>query len=70
MTNDEYNYKILDRDYPDADGLLDVPYRCTNCGNVEVLDGYDCLGADGDNVFCNQCHHEGYPRIVERTLWD
>ena len=64
------NYEILIRDYPNADGVLDVPYRCTKRGNVEVMDGYDCGGADGDNVFCNQCHHEGEPEIVERTLFD
>ena len=32
--------------------------KCPTCGNVTDIQNYDCLGADPDCVFCNQCHQE------------
>jgi len=34
------------------------PCICPECGNIETLDGYDVLGAEDDNVFCNKCGYE------------
>ena len=31
---------------------------CPVCGNEDDIDGFDCLGADEDCVFCNQCNTE------------
>ena len=35
-----------------------VCVTCPNCGHTDDIDGFDCLGADEDKVFCNQCNHE------------
>jgi hypothetical protein len=33
-------------------------YRCPNCGNVASADECDCIGAEPDCLFCNQCNRE------------
>ena len=35
--------------------------RCPECGHVDVLDGFDIIGACADNVFCTICHCEFDP---------
>lgn len=38
---------------------LDMPLlRCPQCGHIDDTSGFDVLGADGDNLFCQRCHHE------------
>lgn len=42
-------------------GRMDVSvelYRCPKCGHIDDADNFDVLGADGDQQFCNHCHHE------------
>ena len=41
-------------------------YSCQKCFHTCTLDDYDCLGADEDKLFCNQCGHHGWP---VRTGW-
>ena len=35
--------------------------RCPSCGHVDVMDGFDVLGACAANVFCTDCHCEFDP---------
>lgn len=35
--------------------------QCPKCGFSDVLDGFDCIGACGANVFCVRCHCEFDP---------
>jgi len=37
----------------------DILLQCPKCGHVEDIQGYDVLGADPGNLFCNQCNFEG-----------
>ncbi len=37
---------------------LDEWLACSACGHADTLDGFDVLGADEDNVFCNKCTAE------------
>ncbi len=38
--------------------LGDELLHCPVCGHADVLDCFDCLGADKDCVFCNECQAE------------
>ena len=53
-------------DRPDRTDLYDEahelpPIQCVSCGNIDEMQCYDCLGAEGDNLFCNQCGSELRP---------
>lgn len=38
---------------------VDVQFQsCPDCGHRSDVDGWDCLGADDDNVFCPRCWAE------------
>ncbi len=47
--------KLAD-EWPDE--LTEQPYQCPICHRIAVLDDFDCLGADEDCVFCNDCNNE------------
>lgn len=34
---------------------------CPACGKTDDLNGFDCLGACDDNLFCTRCHSEFDP---------
>lgn len=51
---------------PDREDLYDpkvemAPIQCGACGNIDVIDAYDCLGAGLDNLWCNACGEELRP---------
>ena len=43
----------------------DFVEQCPQCGYVDNRDGFDVLGADEGNLFCNQCHSEIKPIDVD-----
>ena len=47
---------IIDTRVLDSKGL--VLFKCPKCNNIDNINRYDCLGADEDCVFCNQCNAE------------
>jgi len=36
-------------------------FKCPECGNVADLEHWDCLGSEGENLFCNQCNQHVEP---------
>lgn len=40
---------------PDGGELLQ---ECSRCKYIDLLQHFDVLGAEEDDVFCNQCHGE------------
>lgn len=49
--------------------LADRLLQCPRCKNVDLIDHYDCLGADFDKLFCNHCnHHHGMIDIRTKTV--
>lgn len=49
----------------DAEG--DTILRCPTCGWEGVIDAWDCLRADRDNLFCTRCYTECQRGLNRRT---
>jgi hypothetical protein len=41
----------------ERDGII----ACPKCGHEDDIEGFDCLGACNDNLFCVRCHCEFDP---------
>ena len=50
----------------EATGPDQIWLRCPLCRAVEVLDGWDVIGADPDKLFCNHCGAEAVPEWLDQ----
>ncbi len=51
------NPRIIETGIVEPESEEDL-FRCPVCDNLDTLDGFDCLGADRNCVFCNNCQTE------------
>lgn len=43
----------------------DTVLKCPKCGFTGNMAHYDCVGADENKLFCNQCNHHGKMRLIK-----